>query len=145
MGKKSIYNNGKKGDKQMILLKDVADVIRTFGLTENVYSGKMPDKKERSIGVYNMRPERTRKSVKNPASYEVKAVSILVHWSKSQVETETVAIRLQGMLKKARNITVNEHFFIFADIYYDEPVPVDTDENGIYEYVIEGMYYFKKG
>ena len=145
MGKKGIYNNGKKGDKQMILLKDVADVIRTFGLTENVYSGKMPDKKDRSIGVYNMRPERTRKSVKNPVSYEVKAVSILVHWSKSQVETEKVAIRLQEMLEEARDITVNEHFFIFADIYYDEPVPVDTDENGIYEYVIEGMYYFKKG
>lgn len=34
-------------------LADVRDYIESIGLTEHVYMGKLPDKEEQSIGVYN--------------------------------------------------------------------------------------------
>lgn len=66
----------------MLYLSDIRDFIGTMGITddEKVYSGKMPDKNFKSIGVYNLKRSRPPNipvgGLKN-SSYGVRSVSLL--------------------------------------------------------------------
>lgn len=133
-----------------MLLREIRDYIAALGLTddEKCYCAKMPDKQLKSIGIYNLK--KTRLPIKpqgglQNGSYGVKSVSLLIHWNKNQTETEQAALKLQEALIHCRNTAAGESEIAFIQVYYDEPVPVDTDEKGIYEYVIECDIYYKKG
>ena len=41
-----------------MMLSDVRDYVESLGISENVYMGKLPDKPEKSIGVYNSKHQR---------------------------------------------------------------------------------------
>lgn len=133
----------------MILVRDILDYVNTLGIsdTANNYSGIMADKKQKAIGVYPLRagyaPQGTLGGMEN-RSYETKGIAFLVHWNKSPSETETAAIRFYRALSECRNVTINGHEIMFIQLSYDEPVPVGTDDNGIFEYVIECLFYFRK-
>lgn len=133
----------------MLYLSDIRDFIGTLGIAddENVYSGKMADKVQKSIGVYNLKRSRPPNipagGLKN-SSYGIKAISLLVHWNKSQRETERVAQQLWDTLYSVRHKEINEKKILFIMLSYDEPISVDTDENGIYEYVIECEFYYER-
>ena len=139
---------GKRG-YEMLYLSDIRDFIGTMGITddEKVYSGKMPDKNFKSIGVYNLKRSRPPNipvgGLKN-SSYGVRSVSLLCHWNKSQRETERAAQRLWNELYSTRNSVINGNRILFVMLLLDEPVSVDTDENGIYEYVIECDFYYER-
>lgn len=133
----------------MILLKDIRDYIASLGITEDehCYCGIMPDKKGRSIGTYPL------KAGRQPAipiggldnkSYGVKAVSFLIHWDRSPTETEEAAIELFEKLQAAEQIEINGHFIKFIQMSQEEPVPVGTDDNGIFEYAIECLIYYDR-
>lgn len=133
----------------MMRLRDIRDYIAVLGITrdENCYCRKMTDKKEKSIGVY---PLKNRQNGSIPlggmenSSYGVKSVSFLVHWNRSPTESEEAAGALQEALISCRDKTVNGQIIKFIFVAYDEPIPVDTDENGIYEYVIECLIYYER-
>lgn len=130
-------------------LRDIRDHVAALGiaLDENCYCGKMPDKKEKSIGVY---PLKNRRDNSIPlggmpnSSYGVKAISFLIHWNRSPTESEAAADALQEALISCRDTTINGQTIKFIFVAYDEPIPVDTDENGIYEYVIECLVYYER-
>lgn len=130
-------------------LRDIRDYIATLGIAsdENCYCGKMTDKKEKSIGIY---PLKNRRDNSIPlggmlnSSYGVKAISLLVHWDRSPTESEAAADALQETLISCRDATINGRTIKFIFVTYDEPVPVDTDENGIYEYVVECLVYYER-
>ncbi len=133
----------------MMRLRDIRDYIAAIGIADdqNCYCGKMTDKKEKAIGVY---PLKDRQSGSIPlggakySSYGVKAISLLIHWNRSPTESEVAADALQEVLISCRNVTVNGQTIKFIFVTYDEPIPVDTDENGIYEYVIECLIYYER-
>ncbi len=130
-------------------LGDVRDYIAALGIAEDshCYCGKMPDKKDKSIGVYplkNGRPNRIPIGGMAHASYGVKGISILVHWNRSPTETEAAAEALQEALISCREEQINGYTIKFIDVAYDEPVSVDTDDNGIFEYVIECLFYYER-
>lgn len=133
----------------MMKLRDVRDYVALLGIAadENCYCGKMEDKKEKSIGVYPLK-ERQKGSIPlggiENGSYGVKAVSFLIHWNRSPTESETAADALQEALISCREQQINEQTIKFIFAAYDEPIPVDTDENGIYEYVIECLIYYER-
>lgn len=132
----------------MMLLKDVRDYLAVFGIAEDehCYMGIMPDKKEKSIGVYHLRSGRQAVipiGGQCNRSYGVKAVSVLVHWNRSPTESEQAAIRLYEELQETKSREVNGHFIKFIQMSQDEPVPVGTDENGIFEYVMECLIYYE--
>ncbi len=132
----------------MMLLRDAQDFIDTLGITENSYCGKMPDKQKKAIGVYHLKPSHdsgTALGGKQNRSYETKGISFLVHWNESPSESEDSAIRFQEALSGCRDVTINGHEIKFINISYDEPIPVGTDDDGIYEYVIECVFYLRKG
>lgn len=133
----------------MLGIGDVRDYIAGLGIADNnnVYCGKLDNKKDKSIGVYNLnrqRPPQTAVGGLNNSSYRVKSVSILVHWNTSVRDTEKAAEQLYNMLKDTSNKIINDTKVFFTKMQVDEPVDVGTDDKGIFEMVIELDIYYER-
>lgn len=133
----------------MIMLSDVRDYIASLDLAEHVYSGKLDAKQDKSIGVYNSKHTNAYKTAlggRAMESYGTKYVTFLIHWNKSQRETEKVAEALLDAVCKVREADANGQQIKFMQPLVSEPVDVGTDNAGIYEMVIEAaIVYAKKG
>lgn len=133
----------------MLGIGDVRDYIAGLGIADNinVYCGKLDDKKNKSIGIYNnnkQRPVQMAVGGLNNSSYRVKSVSILVHWNTSARDTEKTAEKLYNMLRDMNHITINDTKVFFTKMLVDEPVDVGTDDKGIFESVIELDIYYER-
>ncbi len=132
-----------------LTLVDVAAHLATLNIVdrEHIYCGKMQDKKEQCIGVYNLsRSQAKRETIGGDAnsSYWVKTVSFLVHWDKSTEKTELAADSLYEAVRDIRDVTVNGKRILFTRMITDNPVDVGTDDNGIYEMVVEADFYYER-
>lgn len=129
-----------------MMLSDARDYIASLGIAEHVYMGKLPDKEDKSIGVYNSKhqyPYRTVLGGPSLEGYGEKYVTVLVHWNKSPRDTERTDTELFEKLRTARDVNVNDETIKFFQPLY--PVQdVGTDDAGIYEMVIEGTFIFEK-
>ncbi len=133
----------------MLGIGDVRDYIAGLGIADNtnVYCGKLDDKKNKSIGVYNnnkQRPVQMAVGGLNNSSYRVKSVSILIHWNTSVRDAEKTAEQLYNMLRDMNHITINDTKVFFTKMLVDEPVDVGTDDKGIFESVIELDIYYER-
>ncbi len=138
-----------RGYDVMLGIGDVRDYIAGLGIADNnnVYCGKLDNKKDKSIGVYNLnrqRPPQTAVGGLNNSSYRVKSVSILIHWNTSVRDTEKAAEQLYNMLKDTSNKIINDTKILFTKMQVDEPVDVGTDDKGIFEMVIELDIYYER-
>lgn len=146
----------------MLGLADIRDWIESMRLADHYYIGKLDDKQDRSIGVYQ------RQAASEPrmaigglsrTSYDIKYISVLVHWNHSARETEEAAAELFAALRTARNVELDAegsvisgesagaetvHRIMFVDMACSEPVDVGTDDNGIYERVIWFDAYYER-
>lgn len=130
-----------------MMLADVRDYIETLKLSEHTYMGKLDSKKDKSIGVYHSKRESSYKTaIGGPSlqSYGVKSVSFLVHWNKSPRDTEKASKELFEALRDTREVKTNETTIKFIQLLVNEPVDVGTDENGIYEMVIEAAIIYER-
>lgn len=130
----------------MLLLADIKDWLKTIGNAEHYYTGKLDNKKEKSIGVY----QRSSYGPKRMAfggvkKYEIKNISLLIHWNENSKETEAAAIELFEKLMAMKQFQIGDTFVHFLSMQVGEPVDVGTDDNGIYERVIWIDIYYKKG
>lgn len=129
-------------------LADVRDYIASLELAEHVYMGKLPDKEDKSVGVYNSKHQYPQHiALGGPAQegYGQKYVTLLVHWNKSPGDTEKTATELFEVLRRARDITINDETIKFIQPLY-EIQDVGTNDAGICEMVIEAaVIYEKKG
>lgn len=133
----------------MITLAEVRDWIKTFNAANNYYIGKIDNKQENSIGIYQ------RKTIDGPrvaiggrslTSYDVKSISILIHWNKNANETEKRAQYLYNRLFEAESVVVGGTPIKMIALLQNEPVDVGTDDNNVYERVIElDLYYEREG
>ena len=133
----------------MLGIGDVRDYIAGLGIADNnnVYCGKLDNKKDKSIGVYNLnrqRPPQTAVGGLNNSSYRVKSVSILVHWNTSVRDTEKAAEQLYNMLRDTNNKIINDTKLLFTKMQVDGPVDVGTDDKGIFEMVIELDFFYER-
>lgn len=133
-----------------MLLKDIRDYMASLNIAEaeKCYMGLMPDKEEKSIGVYHLRSGRqavtpTPIGGQGNRSYGVKAVLVLIHWNRSPTETEEAAVKVYQRLQNTQEQEINGHRIKFIQMNQDEPVSVDTDEIGIFEYVMECLIYYE--
>ena len=120
-------------------LSDIRSYIKTLGITDKVYIGKLDTKEDKSIGVYSRKNEgmpRIPVGGIDLATYNLKSISLLVHWNKSKPESEAVAYRLFDMLLKADMLVIDNRPVFYIRLMTPEPQDVGTDEKGIYEYVI---------
>lgn len=128
-------------------LKDIRDWAAGTGLSEHVYMGKLPNKHDRSIGVYNSKQTHAYKIAlggHQNESYGTLFVTFLVHWSESLIETTETAKALFEALEKIRENEINGKCIKWIQLPY-EIQDVGTDENGIYEQVIEAAIIYEKG
>lgn len=133
----------------MLGIGDVRDYIAGLGIADNnnVYCGKLDNKKDKSIGVYNLnrqRPLQTAVGGLNNSSYRIKSVSILVHWNKSVRDTEETSEQLYNMLRDTNNKIINDTKLLFTKMQVDGPMDVGTDDKGIFESVIELDIYYER-
>lgn len=133
----------------MLGIGDVRDYIAGLGIADNnnVYCCKLDNKKDKSIGVYNLnrqRPLQTAVGGLNNSSYRIKSVSILVHWNKSVRDTEETSEQLYNMLRDTNNKIINDTRLLFTKMQVDGPVDVGTDDKGIFESVIELDIYYER-
>ena len=126
-------------------LSDIRDYIET--LTQGaVYVGPIPDKPEKMVGVYNSKHQHEYKVAIGGSkleSYGTKYVTLLVHWNKSQRETEKAGKTLFEAVRATRNATVNDETIKFILPVYDLQ-DIGVDDSGIYEMVIELAVIFEK-
>lgn len=130
-----------------MMLSDVHDFIKSLNLAEYVYMSTMPDKKEKSIGVYNSKHQQEYKTaIGGPRmeSYGTKYVTLLIHWNNSPRESEKVAMTAFEAVETVRNVTVNNELIKFIQPLY-EPQDIGKDDAGICEWVIEMAVIYEKG
>lgn len=133
----------------MLYLSDARDFIAQC-LTllvdnEHVYSGILPDKQDKSIGVYgNKRGTPKLAAIGGNHSYSAKKISLLVHWNYSQRETERAAAAVYEAIENAERAEVNGTTILFTKMTTEEAVDVGTDDNGIFEMVIEFEIYYER-
>ena len=133
-----------------LYLEDVHALVKSFGLVEDghCYMGKLDAKREKSIGIYNLKrasPYETAIGGRQEHSYDVKHVSFLIHWGRSPRDTERAAVALFERLEDVKDVTVNGKRILFTMMLTGEPVDVGTDDAGIYEMVIEAGFYYERG
>lgn len=129
----------------MIYLSDIRDWLKTLIAADKYYIGKLDKKPEKAIGVYQRRnPAPPIMAIGQDSSYEIKPISILIHWNKNADTTEKAAFDLYEEIKAAASLTLNDTRVLFIKLLQSEPVDVGTDENGIFERVIEFDIYYER-
>ena len=129
-------------------LAEIRDWLKTFDVAEHYYIDRLDNKQEKSLGVY----QRSRGGSPVIAiggvelsSYDIKGVSLLLHWNRNARETEEAAQRLWRCLLGAVHVDVPDRSHVqYVQPNVPEPIAVGTDDSGIYEYVIELNLYFKR-
>jgi len=123
----------------MITLEAVKDWIKSLGVGEFFYMGKLDNKKEKAVGVYQ-RPSNNPLIIPlgglDNKSYDIKQVSVLVHWTKDAAETEAAALDLFSKILETKDLELNDTRVHYIRLMVPEPQDVGTDEKGVYERVI---------
>lgn len=125
----------------MLTLKDIRQYISDLQIAEdtNVYIGKLDNKKQKSIGIYNRKrdgPAQIALGGLACTSYGTRPISLLVHWNKNVSESEEAAYRLYDKLIHESSLMIGNTEIRFLVLQVPEPVDAGNDDNGVYEYVI---------
>ena len=125
----------------MLSLKDVRQWIAGLGIAEDehVYIGKLENKQQKSIGVYSRKasgPPGIALGGLECTTYAARSISLLVHWTKSQPESEAAAYKLYEKLLAVTSLDIGDTHIHYLSLQIPEPQDVGTDDGGVYEYVI---------
>ena len=132
----------------MILLGDIRDWLKSFGLFDNYYIGRLDTKKKNSLGVYNLQDDGRREVIGGLKKYEKKGVSLLIHGDSNKANTEKKAFSLynalESLITSCEYPSIGDKKVFFIELLNNQPIDVDQDESSTYEYVIELNIYFEK-
>ena len=123
----------------MLTLGNIRDFMESLAVADQVYIGKLNNKKECSIGVYHRKgngPPVTALGGSAYSSYDIRRISLLIHWNKDVRESEKAAYELYEKLRNTSSMDIGGIHVNFLILQVPEPVDVGTDDNGVYEYVI---------
>lgn len=128
----------------MITLSNVRDWLKTLIDAEHFYIGRLDDKQEKSVGVYTLKTSgEPLRGIGSDLSFDVIAVSVLVHWNDNANETEVNARNLFEKLRTIKNVTINDSKVYMIQLLVPEPIDVGTDGT-IYERVIEFKLFYER-
>ena len=131
----------------MITLEQVTDWIEALGIGEHFYFGKLDGNMQKAIGVYNRKeplPAIIALGGTSNSTYNIKRISILVHWNQSASDTEESAMQLYQNIAQSSNVTIGDSKVYFIRLSQNEPIDLGTDDNGIFEYSIEFDVYYER-
>lgn len=121
------------------MLVQLKDYLKSQSLADHYYIGKIDNAQLKVLGVYSDTSERVEAFGKN-SSYEIAGFKILVHWNRNAKESEAEANLVYETLRYITNTEMTDIYVAFFDV--DKPIFVGTDDNNVYEYVINGRIYF---
>lgn len=129
----------------MMTLAEIRDWLKTRVTCPQWYIGKFDGSKEQCICIYSLpagAPVIAIGGLEN-TSYARKTISILIRWGNNANTAEQKAQEVYtAMFGQSGEIA--EHRVISFDMRTAEPVSVGTDDEGIYEYVIETTIYYER-
>jgi hypothetical protein len=132
----------------MLGLADIRDWLKTLNnKADNYYIGKLDNKNDKSIGVYqgkNTISPRITLGGRENSSYEVKAITILIHWNLNARETEEFSYKLYQELLKQNSVVINNHRIKMIKLITNESIDIGTDEKNVYERVIDLEFYYER-
>jgi len=132
----------------MIHLKDVSEWLKTLNtIFDHYYIGFLGKKMDKSLGVYNLKRENQPiiaiGGLEN-TSYNVKKISLLIHYSNASDNTEEIANALFEEIMTSHPDTIGRHKVQFIGMLTNEAIDVGRDDKGICEYVIEFEIFYKR-
>lgn len=129
----------------MITLANIRDFLKRFDLFKHYYIGKLDNKQDKSLGIYSLkRSEPPITAIGGDSSYDIKGVSLLIHYNNNADETEIAALRLFEKLRTVKDVTIGNTQIYMIQLLMPEPVDVGTDDKGVYERVIEMKIYYER-
>ena len=125
----------------MLTLSEIQKWIASLEIAadDNVYIGKLDNKKQKSIGVYG------RETSGSPnialgglecTSYDTRPISLLVHWNRIKSESEKAAYELFEKMRSVSSLDIGDTHINYIRLMVPEPQDIGTDEGGVCEYVI---------
>lgn len=119
-------------------LKDFKEWLKTKVTASNFYIGKIDGSKDQCIGIYGAKGSQPNIAIGglSNTSYATKPISILVHWGKNTDLAEQKAQEIYNALFGQQAKIAGKRVIMFQ-MQSPEPMNVGTDDNNIYEYVIE--------
>ena len=132
----------------MIALADIRDWLKSFGLFDSCFVGRLDTKKKNSLGVYNLQDTGRREVIGGLKKYDKKGVSLLIHGDSNKTSTERLAwqlyVKLEEIIYTCKYPEIANRKVYFIELLNNQPIDVDQDESSTYEYVIELNFYFEK-
>lgn len=111
------------------------------------FAGKVDSSKDNCIGIFDAEPIKPHIAIGGiqNTSYNVKCVGILIHWGKYMPAAEKKAQEVfDSLLGNPNNAVIGGKRVIDFNMRFNQPVSLDTDDNGIYEYVVYTNIYYRK-
>lgn len=105
-------------------------------------TGKIDNNAEKAICFYNSKRNLAydaRIGGKKNKSTNIKPITILLKFTKNQDSAETMAQKIYDFYCE-RSFFIEEKR-IFVEMVYDDPIPLGTDDRGIFEYSLELNFY----
>jgi hypothetical protein len=132
----------------MLTVKSIKDWLKTFNTKfDKYYCGKLDNKYEKSLGVYqldqNNIPHIALGGLQS-TGYKIKPISLLIHWTKDSDDTELQAIKLYKELELKFNFDIGDIHVYYVEILVNEPIDVHTDDEGVFERVIQLVFYYER-
>lgn len=126
-------------------LAEIRDWLKTIIECPFWYISKIDGSKEQCIGIFNSQGPAPRIAIGGLSNtgYATKAISILVHWGKNANVAELKAQEVYNALF-GQTAEIGGKRVIMFQMRTDEPVSVGTDDNNIYEYVIETIIIYER-
>ena len=126
-------------------LAEIRDWLKTLDVAESYYIGRLDNKKEKSLGIYDGKASgRPVIALGGNSSYDIKTVSLLLHWNRNKNEAENAARSLWDQLVGIHNVDVEDNYIQYLQMTVPHPVSVGTDPGGVYEYVINFNLYYRR-
>lgn len=128
------------------MLAEFRDYLKQLNIADNYSIGKIDNSKEKSIGIYGAsNAVGTRiEAVGKDSSYDRAGVRILLHWNRNMKESEAAARVLYESIRYITGVDMDGIHVQYLDLLDPEPRFIDTDENGVYEYVISAAIYYRR-
>ena len=126
------------------MLAEIRDYLKTLNIANYYTIGKLDNSKERAVCVYSDGYLERVEAIGRNSSYDITGIRILYHGTKNLNETEQVVRSLYDSLRYITDTDMGTLHVQYLDLNYSEPVFLGTDANGVYEYIISGVIYYRK-
>ena len=130
----------------MVYFSDVREWVKTFGIFQGYWIGRLSTKRDNTLGIYPLRNSPARREVLTNSlkSYDVTGINFLIHGSNNKDETERLTWTFYNALSASRPaFLLNGKQVYFIRMLYDCPIDVGS-EGDIFEYTIQIEIYSER-